>query len=362
MPPKKATSNAASSAPMTRKRKAVDIDEEEKENVPAPKKTRGTTIKAQNTKSAAKKPATVLKAATKSRAAATKPKDTHPTRKSAPKRKAANDIEDQPVTKKAKTIKAEKKNPSTKAISKKATTIKAPTSKAATTKAAVPKTTTSQAASKKASASKAPLPKKAATKPKAVVDPINKIKPGIQINKAPTHPLDIFVFGEGSAGELGLGARKINGKKPIDVKRPRLNPLLSAKDVGVVQMACGGMHAIALTKDNKVFTWGVNDQGALGRDTAWDGGMVDADAAAGGAQQSESGEDEDEDDDSGLNPRESTPTEINTKHVAPGTKFVHVAACDSASFALTADGRVYSWGTFRVSFLSPLNCSVELTH
>lgn len=58
-------------------------------------------------------------------------------------------------------------------------------------------------------------------------------------------------------------------------------------------------------------------------------------------------------DNSGLNPRESTPAEIDMTGVAPNTKFVQVAASDSASFAVTEDGRVYGWGTFRVSLLPP---------
>ncbi|KAL7923303.1 regulator of chromosome condensation 1/beta-lactamase-inhibitor protein II [Trichoderma austrokoningii] len=165
---------------------------------------------------------------------------------------------------------------------------------------------------------------------------------GKKINDAPTQVLDIYVFGEASSGELGLGSRRINGKKPIDVKRPRLNDVnLSAKTVGVVQIACGGMHVLALTRDNKILSWGVNDQGALGRDTNWDGGLRDADKA-------EASDSEDEDD-TGINPMESTPTALSEDDFAPGTKFVQVEASDSASFALTEDGRVYGWGTFRSS-------------
>lgn len=195
----------------------------------------------------------------------------------------------------------------------------------------------------KVSATKKAAPKKAAPKnaaPKKIVDPIMKVKIGAKINTAPTTPLDVFVFGEGSAGELGLGAKVVDKKRPIDVKRPRKNPLLSAPEVGVVQLACGGMHGLALTKDNTILSWGVNDQGALGRSTKWTGGLRDVDAA--------DSESEDEDD-TGLNPLESTPAEIDMSGVAPGTKFVQVAGCDSASFALTEDGRIYGWGTFRVS-------------
>lgn len=213
-------------------------------------------------------------------------------------------------------------------------------------------------AAEKKAAPKKTAPKKAVA-PKKAPKPVPKVKVGAQINFAPTQPLDIFVFGEGSAGELGLGSRRTDGKMPIDVKRPRFNPNLSGENPGVVQFACGGMHGIALTKDNKVLTWGVNDNGALGRDTTWNGGLRraslqgnwdDNDENENNEEEDISSDDgEDDEDDSGLNPRESTPAEIDMTNVAPGTKFVQVAATDSASFALTEDGRIYSWGTFRVS-------------
>jgi regulator of chromosome condensation len=189
---------------------------------------------------------------------------------------------------------------------------------------------------KKAKSDAPVRPKKAAVAPKKVIANI-----GPKINDAPTTVVDVYVFGEGSSGELGLGSKRVNGKKPIDVKRPRLNDNLSAKTVGVVQLSCGGMHAVALTRDNKIYTWGVNDQGALGRDTTWDGGLKDM-------NEGDSSDSEDEDD-TGMNPNESTPGLVSEEYFAPGTKFVQVVASDSASFALTEDGRVYGWGTFRSS-------------
>ncbi|KAG2417168.1 hypothetical protein HFD88_008386 [Aspergillus terreus] len=175
-------------------------------------------------------------------------------------------------------------------------------------------------------------PKKArVAKPRPVAAP----KPKVVINTAPTTRLNVYVCGEGSSGELGLGAEK----NAVDVKRPRLNPHLPADRVGVVQVAVGGMHCVALTHDNKILTWGVNDQGALGRDTNWDGGYKDID-------DNKSDSDSD-DDDPALNPRESTPTAIPSEAFPENTVFVQVAAGDSSSFALTDDGLVYGWGTFR---------------
>lgn len=185
-----------------------------------------------------------------------------------------------------------------------------------------------------------------APKPKAVKPaPAPKVaKPLPVINTVPTQKLDVWVCGEGSSGELGLGSTKRDGKKPIDVKRPRYNDLLTAKDVGVVQIAVGGMHVAAITHDNKILTWGVNDNGALGRDTTWDGGLVDLDKA-----ENEDSDDDEDCDDTGVNPLESTPTSIDMSAFPPNTKFAQVVAADSATFALTDGGLVYGWGQFRVS-------------
>lgn len=250
---------------------------------------------------------------------------------------------------------------------------------AATTspKPAVRKTATKAAATKKPAAKKAPAKKTNATKANTAAKrkateeleddrvnghkglkrskssitpepkPARKIaqpkakKPrtkGPIINQAPTDPLNIYVFGEGSSGELGLGS----AKGQLEVKRPRLNPLLDVAKIGVVQAAVGGMHTAVLTKENKILTWGVNDQGALGRDTAWEGGLVEMDDG-----KSDSGSDSDSDSDTGVNPYESTPTEVDMSGIPADLTWTQVACTDSATFALTDEGQVYGWGTFR---------------
>lgn len=128
------------------------------------------------------------------------------------------------------------------------------------------------------------------------------------------------------------------------MKRPRLNPLLAAETVGVVEVAVGGMHTVVLTKDNEILTWGINDQSALGRDTTWDGGLKDMDE----------GDSDSDSDEIAVNPHESTPAEIDLSDVPDDTVWTQIVASDSASFALTVDGLVYGWGTFRViAFLLP---------
>lgn len=152
------------------------------------------------------------------------------------------------------------------------------------------------------------------------------------INEVPRQVLRVFVFGSGENGELGLGPGR------TQALRPRRNPFLGPdgrSGFHVVQLDCGGMHTIALTSRNEIVTWGVNDDGALGRDTSWEGGLRDVDA--------DSGEEDGE-----LNPAESTPAEIPDSCFPEGTRFVGVAAGDSCSFALTETGFVYGWGTFTV--------------
>ncbi|UNI20474.1 hypothetical protein JDV02_006555 [Purpureocillium takamizusanense] len=159
------------------------------------------------------------------------------------------------------------------------------------------------------------------------VEPISARSP---INEIPTEVLAVLMFGGGENGELGLGPRQ------TEARRPRANTYLDPSDSSrfhVVRLAPGGMHTIALTVDNKIISWGVNDNNALGRGTDWDGGLRDVDAES--------------DDEGELNPHESTPAKINSTVFPPGTKFADVAAGDSCSFALTDTGLVYGWGTFR---------------
>ena len=132
-----------------------------------------------------------------------------------------------------------------------------------------------------------------------------------------------------------------------DIVRPRYNPKLGADQVGVVHIASGPVHSAALTHDNKILTWGVNDLGALGRLTEasllppWP------------KRQTKDEEDSDADDDdsdgeeTGLSPYESNPIAIPTDKFPPRTVFTQLAAGDNTTFALTDDGRVYGWGIFR---------------
>ncbi|KIX06500.1 uncharacterized protein Z518_04476 [Rhinocladiella mackenziei CBS 650.93] len=158
------------------------------------------------------------------------------------------------------------------------------------------------------------------------------------INTAPIQPLEIYCFGGGEAGELGFGGQK----GTLRISRPRFNPLLTPDRAGVVQFSVGGMHTAAITSDKKILTWGVNDLGALGRDTTWEAPVRDISETDG----VNSGSDDDSEEDE-INPFESTPTEIDLTALPGRPTFTQVACADSSTFAVTDEGLVYGWGTFR---------------
>ena len=235
---------------------------------------------------------------------------------------------------------AAKKPAAGPSTAKKATKVaapKAPAAEASSSKKAA-KATKRKAAEEESDAeeeAREPPKKKLAAKVKA---PPKKAA----INEAPTTKQKVFVFGEGSAGELALGHKRAAGGPNIkDVKRPRLNANLSSEEVGVVQIAVGGMHCVALINDNTILTWGVNDQGTLGRDTK-DPELI--------KQFGNDGDDDDSDDDEDLNPLEARALPISLDNIPEGTIFTSVSASDSCSFAVTSEGYVYGCGTFRVSY------------
>ena len=66
---------------------------------------------------------------------------------------------------------------------------------------------------------------------------------------------DVYAWGVGSAGQLGLGKRR-------SFHSPQLVWGLMRK--GVRQIACGDMHSLALTYNGVVYSWGSSKFGQLG--------------------------------------------------------------------------------------------------
>lgn len=107
----------------------------------------------------------------------------------------------------------------------------------------------------------------------------------------------VLAVGENLSNQLGLGSEIDNRKKPQVVKELPTN---------VTQVASGGMHSACLTQDGIVYTFGCNDEFALGRD----------------------------------NDDEIDKVELPEK-------CIEITAGDSHCAALSETGVVYAWGTFR---------------
>ncbi|XP_019622751.1 PREDICTED: regulator of chromosome condensation-like [Branchiostoma belcheri] len=111
----------------------------------------------------------------------------------------------------------------------------------------------------------------------------------------------VLALGQGDTGQLGLGEDVMERKKPGVV----------AIEDKVIDVCAGGMHTVALTVKGEVWSWGCNDEGALGRDTSEDGS-------------------------------ETVPGKVDLRD-----KIAQLGTGDSHTIALTTDGRVWCWGTFR---------------
>lgn len=72
-----------------------------------------------------------------------------------------------------------------------------------------------------------------------------------------THEGKLYACGEGTNGRLGLGHNN-------NVSQPRPVAFLSQYMIKKVAVHSGGKHAMALTLDGKIFSWGEGDDGKLG--------------------------------------------------------------------------------------------------
>lgn len=149
--------------------------------------------------------------------------------------------------------------------------------------------------------------------------------------------LDLFLFGTNSFGALGLGDPEAADDPDTRSQIPR--PKLPAVEgVKFVQVACGGMHTVALSSEGDVYTWGVNDEGGLGRKTSGTCWEKEPEAAKG---------------DSFVPGRAELPA---------GVKALQVAAGDGFTFALGTDHCLYGCGHFKdeVGALSGFTPSVKV--
>lgn len=111
----------------------------------------------------------------------------------------------------------------------------------------------------------------------------------------------VYISGSGDCGQLGMGEDLLSCPKPLEIK--------FFSDKKIISVASGGLHSLALSEDGLVYSWGCNDDCAVGH----------------------------------LEP------EFSIGRVPLNEKIVKIACGDSISVAVSETGKTYTWGTFRDS-------------
>ena len=135
----------------------------------------------------------------------------------------------------------------------------------------------------------------------------------------------LYSFGSGDMAQLGLGddENMRERKKPTHIK--------TLSDHNIVSLTCGALHNACITSNGAVYTWGCNDDNALGRtgtaddDTAeWLPAPVD-----------------------GVLGKGITSTNHSISDSVESERVVQIHAGASHTIALTSNGSVYTFGTYR---------------
>jgi alpha-tubulin suppressor-like RCC1 family protein len=116
----------------------------------------------------------------------------------------------------------------------------------------------------------------------------------------------VYTWGSNGSGQLGDGST-IHNPAPANISS---NGALAGKTIR--SLAAGNNHTLALTTDNQIVSWGSNGSGQLGN---------------------------------GSTTLSKTPVFVGIGGALTGETIVSVAAAGDTSFALTADGQVYGWGS-----------------
>ncbi|PLW34863.1 hypothetical protein PCANC_15888 [Puccinia coronata f. sp. avenae] len=139
----------------------------------------------------------------------------------------------------------------------------------------------------------------------------------------------VLIFGAGDMGQMGLGAEKLD-----DVRKPVVHSMIEdlrkeKEFADPLHLAAGGMHTLVIDSEGKIWSWGINDNAALGRPTE---GIE-------GVEQEE---------------LETRPLPVATlsPHPIPESnrapfKAARVCAGDSVSVAVSEQGELVAWGSFR---------------
>lgn len=118
-------------------------------------------------------------------------------------------------------------------------------------------------------------------------------------------PCEVYVVGSGECEQLGLGDGALERKKPSLLAKAGFDR------IAVLKVAVGGLHSMVCSVDGRVYSWGCNDDGALGR----------------------SGE-------------ENLP-KLVTELADRGVRITAITCGDCHSCALSDAGNVWGWGSYK---------------
>ncbi|KAL9940586.1 hypothetical protein V8E36_000074 [Tilletia maclaganii] len=156
---------------------------------------------------------------------------------------------------------------------------------------------------------------------------------------SPSLPRNLLVWGSADSGQLGLGPDVTDEIARPKMHQPLADALLAgtewSKD-GIEVAVAGGMHTLAIDASGTLWSWGVNDNAALGRQTARDPN-IPSDVSESHPHRVEGlGPDG-----RGIDPKSGQETDV---HKFRATRIV---AADCASVALSDTGELRCWGSFR---------------
>ena len=141
--------------------------------------------------------------------------------------------------------------------------------------------------------------------------------------------LEVAMMGMDDTCQLGLRQQQKNDEGNATEYIPTIN-----RSIGnIIDGSCGGLHSAAVTYDGKVYTWGCNDDGALGRQLPKE------------AEEDEDGKPVVDDDGKQVyTEKVYDVSKISEGFGEDNGKIIAVSAGDSHTIFLTIDGKVYATG------------------
>jgi regulator of chromosome condensation len=191
-----------------------------------------------------------------------------------------------------------------------------------------PSAATSSANSSTSASSSSSSSSSSASKPAAAAKIAKRVAPVAGAGKTPTRTGALFVCGNGDCGQLGLGDDTFDAERFTPLPTPGCTTGGAFRAV-----SCGPLHSAAIDASGEVWTWGCNDDLALGRSgpehtpapVEWSAPAAAGAAAADGAAAAAAA----------------------AAIPAARPEIVAVTCGDCHTAFLTSDGRVLLCGTFK---------------